>query len=248
MGLNEKTESGRWKTVRRCVRNQTMDEETDPVREHAHEVAESFLEKGDDYGWFEALYAEAEGNNEHIPWADLAPNRFLVEWERDSPLAGKGKTALVVGCGLGDDANFLANRGFDVMAFDVSETAIDWARKLYPSQKIRFLQADLFDAPPEWAGAFDLVLEIYTIQALPLHLRERAVSAICGFVAPGGTLVAVSRFREDDKEPEGPPWALTRADISAIAASGVALDEFSEFDDAEDGITRFVASFTRVLA
>ncbi len=224
-----------------------MNEETDPVRARAREVADSFLEQGDDYGWFEALYAEAEGSHERIPWADLAPNRFLVEWEAGNRLSGEGNTALVVGCGLGDDANFLAERGFDVTAFDVSSTAVEWARKIYHSDHIEFLQADLFQPPVEWSGGFDLVLEIYTVQALPLHLREEAIEVITGLVAPGGELVVVSRFREDDEELEGPPWALSRSDSRLFEISDLKLREHREFKDAEDGITRFVARFSKEI-
>jgi SAM-dependent methyltransferase len=225
-----------------------MKEELDPVREHAREVADSFLEKGDDYGWFEALYAEADGNNEHVPWADLAPNRFLVEWDSGKKLAGEGNSALVVGSGLGDDAHYLAEKGYNVTAFDVSETAIEWAKRIYPTPPVKFQVADLFSPPVDWLEAFDLVLEIYTIQALPLHLRERTISAVSGFVKPGGELVVVSRFREDDEEPEGPPWALTGGEISAIEDLGFTINELEEFDDAEDGIKRFVVSFSKALA
>jgi len=64
-------------------------------RERTKEIAASFLEKGDALGWFDALYREAAGDHERIPWADLEPNRFFVEFaEKQSvPVAGKdGKT------------------------------------------------------------------------------------------------------------------------------------------------------------
>ena len=220
-----------------------MTDSNDPVRERAHKIAESFLEKGDHYGWFEALYSEADGDNEQIPWADLVPNKFLVEWERNSRLSGEGKKALVIGCGLGDDANFLADRGFTVTAFDVSETAIEWAKKLYPSEKIDFLNADLFNAPPEWPRAFDLVLEIYTVQALPLHLRDKAIATISSFAAPGGEIIVVSRYWTGEGEPEGPPWPLSESDFEKFSANGLHMDGRMRFDDTEDEIPRVVERF-----
>ncbi len=108
-----------------------MDEPDHDVRENARAIAAKFAEQGDRLGWFEALYKEAAGNNEHIPWADLEPNRFFKAWAEKSGLKGDGSKALVVGCGLGDDAAYLKDRGFEVSAFDISPTAIEWAKRLY---------------------------------------------------------------------------------------------------------------------
>ena len=80
-----------------------MKDEKDEVRERTKELAKSFAEKGDATGWFDALYKEAEGDNEKIPWADLVPNKFFVEFVEKTKLKGDNRKALVVGCGLGDD-------------------------------------------------------------------------------------------------------------------------------------------------
>jgi hypothetical protein len=37
----------------------------------------------------------------------------------------------------------------------------------FPQSAVDYRVADLFDAPSEWRGAFDLVHELYTLQALP---------------------------------------------------------------------------------
>jgi hypothetical protein len=78
--------------------------------------------------------------------------------------------------------------------------------------------ADLLGLPPEWSGAFDLVVEIFTIQALPDPPRSAAIAAIRGLVAPGGTLLAVA-FRHDGSTPvdQGPPFPLTDETIRALA-------------------------------
>ena len=79
----------------------------DEKRARARALAAQFAENGDATGWFDALYKEAAGDNENIPWADLEPNRFFREWAEKSGLKGNGRKALVVGCGLGDDARYL---------------------------------------------------------------------------------------------------------------------------------------------
>jgi hypothetical protein len=50
---------------------------------------------------------------EAIPWADLEPNPHLLSWLEANPTDGRGRRALKVGCGLGDDAEALAELGFD---------------------------------------------------------------------------------------------------------------------------------------
>ena len=222
-----------------------MSEEFD-VREHTRELAAAFLEKGDATGWFDALYKEAEGNNEHIPWADLVPNRFFREWAEKVGLKGENRRALVVGCGLGDDARYLYDLGFKVTAFDISPTAIEWARRLHHETDINFVVADLFDTPNEWYQAFEFVLEIYTIQPLPLEMRSGVIDSIANFVEFGGKLVVVTRGREDDEIPAELPWALSRKDLSRFEENGFKQLSFEEVaDDEEPPVPRFVVEYIR---
>lgn len=238
-----------------------MDDREYDKRARTRELAAEFAERGDAFGWFDALYKEAAGDNEKIPWADLEPNRFFVAWAEKAGLKGNGRKALVVGCGLGDDAAFLDELGFDVTAFDLSPTAIEWAKKLYGDRDIRFETADLFDPPIEWKGTgnglaiasgsdkhgFDLVLEIYTIQPLPIEMRERTIDAIAEFVAPGGELVVVTRGREDDEEPEKLPWPLSRKDLSRFEHNGLTEISFETMPDETDDepAPRFVIRYGR---
>src|SRR5687767_11870691 len=97
-------------------------------RKLARQLAGEAIAARDPTGWFERLYSLAAGDPTVIPWADLAMNPNLLPWlERHAP-SGAGRRALKVGCGLGDDAEELARRGFAVVAFDISETAISWCR------------------------------------------------------------------------------------------------------------------------
>jgi len=72
----------------------------------------------------------------------------------------------VIGCGVCDDPVFLAGLGCEVTAFDVSPTAVSEAARRFAGSPVKYQVADLLAPPPEWAGAFDLVTEIYTVQAL----------------------------------------------------------------------------------
>ena len=221
-------------------------EDFDP-KENAKSIATSFLERDDPVGWFEALYSEAEGNHEHVPWADLEPNRFLVEWAESVGLKGNGRTALVVGCGLGDDAKYLDGLGFRVTAFDVSQKAIEWAKNIHSDTEIEFFASDLFAPGDELKKKFDFVLEVYTIQALPLSMREKTIDAISDYVREDGELIVVQRFRENDEEVEGLPWALSANDLSNFEKNGLRQTGFSEYygDEEDEPIKRFVAEYKR---
>ena len=89
------------------------------------------------------------------------------------------------GLGLGDDAAFLAARGYRVIAFDISKSAIESARRRFPTSPVDFRVADLLNPPAEWRQHFDLVVETYTTQSLPVRLRPTVALHVGRFVAPG---------------------------------------------------------------
>lgn len=221
-----------------------QDKRAEEIRENAKRIAADYLERGDPMGWFDALYGEASGDNELVPWADLEPNRFFREWAESVGLEGKNRKSLVVGCGLGDEAKYLYDLGFRVTAFDVSEKAIEWAKKIHDDLDIKFSVADLFDPPKDWKKAFDFVVEVYTIQALPINLREKAIDYISSFVGKKGELVVVQRHRANDEEADGLPWALSPNDLSRFEKNGMRQISRNEyFGDEEEPIKRFVVKY-----
>lgn len=226
---------------------QSQKPETPDPRERTKEIAAEYLERGDALGWFDALYREAAGDNEKIPWADLEPNKFLRRFAEKTNLRGNDRKALVVGCGLGDDARFLHDLGFQVTAFDISPTAIQWARRLHADTNIEFHVADLFDAPARWQNKFEYVLEVYTIQPLPLEMRESVIDRIASFVAPPGKLLVVTRGRDDDEIPDELPWALSPKDLSRFETNDLKQSHFEEMlgDEEDQPVRRFVVEYER---
>jgi SAM-dependent methyltransferase len=226
-----------------------MDEIKEAARENVRRIAAEYAETGDATGWFEALYREAEGDNARIPWADLEPNQFLRARAEATKLRGDDRTALVVGCGLGDDARYLQDLGFKVTAFDISPTAIAWAKRLHSDTDIRFETADLLHPPAQWLGAFDFVLEVYTIQPLPLELRPRVIDSIASFVGNGGQLLVVTRGRDNEEGSEELPWPLSRQDLSRFEEDGLVQTELVEmWGEEEEPVLRFVAEYERSAA
>jgi SAM-dependent methyltransferase len=200
-------------------------------------LAAASLAAGDPTGWFEQLYAEAGAGTAEVPWDVPRPSKLLAEWVRRGAVAGAGRTALVIGCGLGRDAEFLAGLDFAVTAFDISETAIRTARERHPDSRVDYAVADLLDPPPRWRAAFDLVLESNNVQALPKPARDRAIANVGPLVAPGGTLLVLAAAATGGDR-DGPPWPLTRAEVDAFAAPGLSVVAVEEIPDAEDPLIR----------
>lgn len=193
-----------------------------PEDELLYQLAAESIARDDPTGWFERLYVASTADASVVPWDRGAPNPRLVEWAEVNHPDGTGRRALVVGAGLGADAEYIAGLGYGTTAFDVSETAVRIARDRNPGSPVRYVVADLLDPPGEWRGAFDLVVEIYTVQSMPESTHARAAEQVAGLVAPGGRLlvVAMGRFAKDTVD-EGPPWPLTDAEIAAFATNGL---------------------------
>jgi len=206
----------------------------DAHRAFARRLAAESVANGDATGWFENLYAAAERGVATVPWAEFAPSRRLV-----SALAGVGGggRALVIGCGLGDDAEHVASLGFTTVAFDVSPTAIAAARQRFRRSPVEYVAADLLSPPPSWAAAFDLVVEVYTLQVLTGAARRLAFTRIAQRVAPGGRLLVIAGARDDDEDPGTMPWPLTRAEIESFCGYGLSRDSIVDFIDRERGVS-----------
>jgi SAM-dependent methyltransferase len=84
---------------------------------------------------FEDLYASAGEDLDSLPWAALEPQPQLVAWLAAHP-PQSGETALVVGCGYGDDAAAVARRGWRTTAFDLAPTAIAHARRRFDGDQV----------------------------------------------------------------------------------------------------------------
>ncbi len=212
----------------------------------ARELARSSVDRGDPTGWFEELYRLGEAAPEVVPWADMRPNPHLVSWTEGKGIEGGGRSALVVGCGYGDDAEWLSGLGFDVVAFDVSSTAVAAARQRFPRSSVDYRVADVLRMPAEWRGAFDLVFEAYTLQVLLGASRVAAAGMIASAVKD--TLLVVARGRNEGDDPGNMPWPLTRLDLASFSLSEPDLLEssFEDFlDDETPPVRRFRVEYRR---
>jgi SAM-dependent methyltransferase len=131
--------------------------------------------------------------------------------------------ALDVGCGEGADAVWLAQRGWQVVATDISSVAIKRAAQHVRSSdplaaaRIEWRQVDLLVSAPE-PDTFDLVSVQF--MHLPPELRSRLFTSVAASVRPGGTLLVVGHHPSDlltgVKRPSEPELLYTADDIAKL--------------------------------
>jgi len=211
-----------------------------------HELAAQHLAGGDATGWFEALYIEAAEGQAVVPWDREEPSPVVRTWLEEEGIDGKDRSAVVVGCGFGRDAELLARHGFRTTGFDIAPTAIKGAHDRHPDSPVTYEVADLLDLPSAWLGAFDLVVESMNLTGIPSGpVREAATAGVTSLVAPGGTLFVVAVAREEGEIVDGPPWPLDRTEAEAFGA-GLTTRRFDRVPDADDPtISRWRAEFVR---
>jgi ubiquinone/menaquinone biosynthesis C-methylase UbiE len=136
----------------------------------------AYQDRDDPTGWFDSIYTDAQGDHKAV---------------KNCSFKHQGRKAIVIGCGVGDDAEALSETGYEVIAFDISPEAIRLCKKRYPDTTVNYLVADLFDYPPQWVEFFELVYECNTIQVLPGEYRLQARDAMVSLMAPQGYLLVI---------------------------------------------------------
>lgn len=172
---------------------------------------------------FDAAFWDARYSSAHSLWSGN-PNRQLV-----AEAAGLAPgTALDAGAGEGADAIWLAERGWQVTAVDVSGVALgraaDHAAKAGDevAARIRWQREDLREwIPPE--RAYDLVTSQYL--HLPGTLRSTLLARLAAAVRDGGTLLIVGHHPMDLEttlqRPNHPELMFTGDDlVSEIGGDG----------------------------
>ncbi|WP_353930881.1 class I SAM-dependent methyltransferase [Okeanomitos corallinicola TIOX110] len=203
-------------------------------RTSVQNLAQQYIEAGKPKEWFEILYSQANNDEKLVPWANMQPNHNLLQWLDDHQIQGQEKTALVIGCGLGDDAEELAKRGFQVTAFDISPSAIKWCKNRFPNSLVNYLVADLFHPLAEWNQTFDFILESYTLQSLPTSLSSQSMPLIANFLAPEGILLIICRGRNPEEKLEKVPYPLTKNYLMQFVDVGLSLQQFEDYFDQQD--------------
>src|SRR5262249_46151992 len=120
-----------------------------------------------------------------LPWESDRPVGALVElFDQRGLRSGR---VLELGCGDGVNAVFMATRGCEVTAVDVSRTALELAREKQRAAdvNIELVESDILDLDPELRG-FDLVFDRGLLHHLQVFQFEDYKQLVAERLAPGG--------------------------------------------------------------
>ncbi|MEO0557586.1 MAG: class I SAM-dependent methyltransferase [Bacteroidota bacterium] len=142
-----------------------------------------------------------------------APNDFLKDSADRLPV---GRT-LCLAEGQGRNAVYLARRGHDVLAVDLSDVGLARARQLASERGVEIATqvADLgaFEIEP---GAWDCIVSIYA--HTPADVRRRLHAQVAQGLRPGGAFVLEAYTPEQTRRDTGGPSGEAAIDITMTAA------------------------------
>jgi SAM-dependent methyltransferase len=167
---------------------------------------------------WEEIYQKQE-----VFWNKGEPSPPMKQYLERHPARGR---ALVPGCGHGHEVALAVEHGLDATGLDIAPTGIAEARSLYPQLAARFVVGDLFNPAAELRGAFDVVLEHTCMSGLHPSLRASYRRGIDLTLKHGGLLIGVW-FIDPHLDPgeEGPPFAFSVPDLTALFADGYEIVE-----------------------
>ncbi|MET9634478.1 methyltransferase domain-containing protein [Lentzea sp. NPDC006480] len=155
-----------------------------------------------------------------VPWDIGAPQPVVVAWEAAGRFRGH---VLDAGCGTGDNALFLASRGFRVTGVDIAPSAIETARSR--GDGVEWVVGSTF------TGQFDTVLASALFHCLPpserpglmVSLRDAAADGallnLTSLAVEGGPFeVSAAELRTAVRDAG---WEITRFDSDVITLTGV---------------------------
>ena len=139
------------------------------------------------YEAYDDRYRQVHSKN--LQWFSQQPSRIVSEVMEQYSI-DKCARILEVGCGEGRDAGYLMERGYDVLATDVSPEAISFCRKQYPHYADRFAVLDCIrDTLDE---RFELIYAVAVVHMLVLdddrtglyqfihaHLKDHGIALVC---------------------------------------------------------------------
>ena len=151
------------------------------------------------------------------PWERGEPAPPLVEYLEKHSLSGR---AIVPGCGLGNDARYLAEKGLEVLGVDIAPLAIQQARAI-PAPAQGFVEYRLCDFLGPNNGLprahFEYLFEHTCFCTIAPELRADYVAAAHRALKPGGQLIGIffTHLEDAGNPPYHTPHEIVESAFSA---------------------------------
>ena len=151
------------------------------------------------------------------------PSALLVEWLPKLKFRKAHPRAIDVGCGTGRNAVYLARRGWQVDAVDVSEVALDQLTETANAESlpITCIQADLEDAAHRPADLF--TADRYDLAVMASYTNLPLIDTLMGALRAGGYLI-VEEHLVTEADVVGPRSPQFRVAPGALRAAAAGLD------------------------
>ena len=174
------------------------------------------------------------------PWETGQPSSELQRVV--GAIAISAGRALELGCGTGANAVWLAQRGFDVTALDLSPLAVERARQRADEAgvPVRFLVADVLNPPPELVGPFDFFFDRGCYHVVRREDVQAYLETLRRLIGPRALGLVLAGNAREPHEP-GPPVVSEEQVRNELGSLFDILDlrEF-RFDQVEAVGTRFL--------
>jgi len=160
-----------------------------------------------------------------IPWHSDKPDQEFMELIEDRDV--KPCRVLDVGCGAGTDAIYLASKGSDVTAIDVSHEAIRIAKEKAGQMgvKVNFIAGNFLDV--EFDDSFDFVNDRGCFHHMDPSDRESFAARIDGVLKSNGLYYL--RCWSDKEEREGGAYKISKDIMDSIFSKYFDVEEMKDF-------------------
>jgi SAM-dependent methyltransferase len=160
---------------------------------------------------FKEMYRVGEA-----PWDLGKPDANLIHTVTTTPI--RPCKTLEIGCGTGDNAIWLAQQGFDVVAVDASPIAIEQAKEkaAKTGAKCDFLVLDVFQQHVD-GGPFHFAFDrgfLHTIDSE--KVRKGFAETVSGYLDAGGLWLSLLGNADEVRRGPGPPQRTARDIVDAV--------------------------------